>query len=285
VKAHWQRGMLTSGLALIGLLTISFSARVGIVTDQQALSESPAQTSYEISAAPLSDTLVYSLYLPIMMRPPGMLYGAVTEYGRPVSNVTISLVQCLTWFVNPGGQQVCATNTTYQATTNTSGGYAFIDLPTLVTTPGEVFPQTYRAYWGNAPATPDRLVSWNSQNIDSYTQGDVVNVGTFDIGGITLLTPASGSLVHFPVTFQWIPRHNVPSDRYNVCVAGGLIIPKFDPGDLICLGPSGYTNQVVMDSPFTGIDYGYGYEWYIEVPDDTGGIGYSSSVPFTFAAP
>jgi hypothetical protein len=139
-----------------------------------------------------------------------------------------------------------------------------------------------RRYESAAASTPGRLASWSSRTITSYTQGDIVNLGNFDIGGIALLTPTSGATVHFPVTFQWTPRRNVPADQYNVCVAGGMFIPKLNPGDLICLGPSGYTNQVIMDKPFDGIDYGYGYQWYVEVPDDTGGTGYSSSIPFSF---
>ncbi len=40
-----------------------------------------------------------------------------------------------------------------------------------------------------------------------------------------------------------------------------------------------------MSDPFAGIDYGYDYQWYVEVLDDTGGVEYSSNVPFTFAPP
>ena len=285
MNTHWQRGILVSGLVLIGLATVVFSVRAGTPTDHQTRSESPAQISSEINTTPLSDTLAYSLYLPLVMRPPGMLYGTVTEYGLPAADVSITLVQCLTWFVNPGGQWTCATTQNYGATTDHNGWYAFIDLPTLVISPGEVLTQTYQAYWTNAAATPNRLAGWNSRTIDTYTQGDLVNLGNFDIGGVTLLTPTAGSVAHFPVTFQWIPRHNVPADNYNVCVSGGMIIPKLDPGDFVCLGPFAYTHQVTMSEPFPGIDYGYDYAWYMTVPDNTGGVGYSPSVPFTFASP
>ena len=285
MKAHWQRGMLVSGLALIGLAVVAFSVHASSLTDYQALSDDQARTSSQVSAALLSDTVVYSLYLPIVIRPPGMLYGTVTEYGLPAADVNITLQRCLTWFTNPGGNLVCLTWDTYTAITDRNGWYAFIDPPSLVISPGEYYTQTYQAHWSNATSAPGRLVGWDSRTIDSYTQGDVVNLGTFDIGGIALLAPAPGVVVHFPVTFQWTPRHNAPSDSYDVCVAGGLFIPKLNPSDLVCFGSLGYTNQVVMAGPFDGIDYGYGYVWYAIVPDNTGGVGYSSSVPFTFAPP
>jgi hypothetical protein len=285
MKAHWQRGMLVSGLALIGWAMVALSVQASTPQDQGMRSETPARVSSPINSVPVSATAVYTLYFPIIIRPPGMLYGTVTEFGSPAADVTLQLQRCLTWFTNPGGNLVCATWDAYSATTDHNGWYAFIDPPTLVISPGEVFSQTYRAYWNNWPTVPNRLVSWNSRTIDSYTQGDFVNLGNFDIGDITPLTPTVNAAVHFPVTFRWVPRRNVPTDNYNVCVSGGLFIPKFDPGDFICLGPGGYTDQVTMSDPFTGIDYGYDYQWYVEVSDDTGGAGYSANVPFTFVPP
>jgi hypothetical protein len=285
MKAHWQRGMLGSELALISWAMVAFSVQASTPQDQVTRSETPARVSSLIDAAPVSDTTVYTWYFPIIIRPPGMLSGAVTEFGSPATDVTLALERCLTWFTNPGGNLVCMTWDTYSATTDRNGRYAFIDPPTLGISPGEVFSQTYRAYWNNWPTVPNRLVSWSSRTIDNYTQGDFVNLGNFDIGDITPLTPTANAAVHFPVTFRWIPRRNVPTDNYNVCVSGGLIIPKFDPGDFICLGPGGYAAQVTMTDPFAGIDYGYDYQWYVEMPDDSGGVGYSANVPFTFSPP
>ena len=285
MKASWQRGLLASGLTLIGVMIITFSVRAASLADHQELRAGLTLTSSQVHSTPLSETLASSLFLPIVVRPPGMLYGIITEYGLPAADVNISLVRCLTWSVSPGGQWYCGTSETYGATTDRRGWYAFVDMPTLEISPGEILAQTYQANWTNATSAPGRLARWSSRTIDSYTQGDDVNLGNFDIGGIALLTPTTGSDVHFPVTFQWIPRHNVPTDNYDVCVFGGKIIPKFDPGDYICLGPYAYTNQITMSDPFDGVDYGYGYNWYVSAPDDTGGVGYSPSVPFTFASP
>lgn len=285
MRAHWQQAVRASTLALIGLAAVTFSVRASGLTDQQASSESLVRMSSQVSAAPLSDTLVYSLYLPIVTRQPGMLYGTVTEYGLPAADVNVTLQRCLTWFTNPGGNLVCLTRDTYAAITDRHGWYAFIDLPSLVISPGEYYSQTYQAHWTNAASAPDRLAGWDSRIIKSYAQGDIVNLGNFDIGGIALLAPTAGAVVHFPVTFQWVPRHNMPADNYRVCVSGGMIIPRYVWGDLVCFDSLGHTNQVVMDSPFAGIDYGYGYVWYVIVPDNTGGIGHSPSVPFRFAPP
>jgi hypothetical protein len=285
MKAHWQRGMLVSGLALIGWAMVAFSVQASTPPDQQTGSKTPPWQPSTISTAPISDTAVYTWYFPIIVRPPGMLYGTVTEFGSPAADVTIALERCLAWYTNPGGHLECTTWDTYSATTDRNGWYAIIDPPTLVISPGDVISQTYRAYWNNWPTVPNRLVSWNSRTIDSYTQGDFVNLGNFDIGDISPLTPAANAAVHFPVTFSWVPRRNVPTDNYNVCVSGGQFIPKIDPGDFICLGPGGYTDQVTLHDPFAGIDYGYDYQWYVEVSDNTGGVGYSANVPFTFASP
>lgn len=285
MKAHWQRSLLVSVLAFIGMAIITVSVRASSLPDHHALNKTHNPASSYIASMPLTDTGAYTLYLPLITRPPGMLYGTVTEYGVPAANVGIGLRRCLAWSIAPGGEHYCTTWDTYSTSTDHNGWYAFIDPPTLVITPGDSDNQIYEASWYNYPAVPNRLDRWDSRVIDSYTEGDFVNLGTFDIGGITLLTPTAGSDVHFPVTFQWIPRHNVPHDAYIICVSGGLFIPKFNPYDLVCPGPYGYTDQFIMNTPFDGIDYGEGYSWYVTVPDDTGGVGYSSSIPFTFAPP
>ncbi len=280
MKPLWQRGMLVGALTFIGLVLMARFAQA------QPLSRiTTARTAPQFITSPLTDTAVYTWYFPVILRPPGMLYGSVTENGAPAANVDITLVQCLEWFFNPGGQFVCTNSASYDAVTDQRGWYAFIDPPTLVSTTIGYPNQTYQAQWINTSGVPTRLSYWTSRVIGTYTQGDFVNLGNFDIGGITLLTPTANSTAHFPVTFQWIPRHNVFTDAYNVCVEGGLVIPKFDPGDFICLGPNTYTNQVTLSDPFSGIDYGYGYDWFVQMPDDTGGVGYSAHVPFTFAPP
>jgi hypothetical protein len=118
----------------------------------------------------------------------------------------------------------------------------------------------------------------------SYTFGDVVELGTFDIGDVPLVTPTTGTVVHFPASFQWRRRPNLPADNYEVCLTGGMtIIPILMP-DFVCYGGAGYGNQLIIDTPFDGIDYGYTYFWYMVVPDNTGGVGVSQGeATITFA--
>ena len=285
VKFHWRRVILVGVLSVACVMVVASLVRAQELNGHGALAGQVDRMSPLVAEGPLSDTLVYSLYLPIVVRPRGMLYGRVTQYGVPVTNTNITLAQCLTWFVNPGGMLICETWTSYGATTDQDGRYAFIDMPTLVTGDNPLYNQTYSAYWANDGTVPGRLSGWNSRTIVSYTLGDDVELGTFDIGDMTAVTPTSGAVLHFPATFQWQPRRNLPTDNYTVCLTGGMSIPPVLMPDLVCYGGLGYSNQLVIDAPFDGIDYGYSYTWFVTVPDETGGVGTSLGGWIIFAAP
>ncbi len=66
MKAHWQRAMLVSGLALIGWAMVAFSVQASTPQDQRTRRETPARVSAPINTAPVSGTTLYTWYFPII---------------------------------------------------------------------------------------------------------------------------------------------------------------------------------------------------------------------------
>jgi hypothetical protein len=156
-------------------------------------------------------------------------------------------------------------------------------MPTLVNAGPYMVPQTYHVFWENANNDPNRLSSWRTRILDSYTAGDWVNIGNFDIGGITLLSPPNGSLVPFPVEFQWRRRASAPSDSYSPCIWARLDsnasnMPLIPPVVVRCNEPLGYVDSFVLEyASFQTEHY-----WIVQVYGPTGGKGETHRHTVTF---
>ena len=156
MKAHWQRGMLVSGLALIGWVMVAFSVQASTPQGQGTRSETPARVSSQIGTTPVSDTAVYTWYFPIIIRPPGMLYGTVTEYGLPAADVTLALAQMFD-VVHQSRRSIWSAQTwDIVYSHNRSQRLVCVYRSAYITDPEPVSSssQIYNAYWINWPTRP-----------------------------------------------------------------------------------------------------------------------------------
>ena len=172
--------------------------------------------------SPLSTTFSETIYLPLVSRPPGELYGQVLEHGMPITSpTTVILDYCTLYDFLPVAQGiVCTKAQTLQTTTDESGWYRFVNLPTLVVTGPLSITQSYQVYWGNDDQSPNRLGSWSTRKLSSYTSGDVIDLGNFDVSDVRLISPQASLTVSVPITFRWARRVNTPSDSYSPCIWG-----------------------------------------------------------------
>jgi hypothetical protein len=194
--------------------------------------------------------------------------------------MTITLFFCKSWATAPKGEIYCLDGQAFHEVTNDAGGSEFLNLPTLVLTDSGGWPysQTYQVSWRNTDNNPARLNHWFTRSLDSYTEGDIVDMGRFDISAVKLLAPASGVVVDFPVTFRWQRRSASPTDSYRPCIYGGFFPPPPIPPDMFGCNdpPLGYVDRFVLQRPplfSIDIDYEYEYFWNVEVFDDIGGSG------------
>lgn len=235
--------------------------------------------AFDVSSRRLAPTSPYTANLPLVLKLPGSIYGHVSENGTPVSGITVTLHFCELYQFAPDTSIYCQDGHSFDTTTNDNGLYEFVDMPTLVITGVAELSQTYRVAWENEEANPNRLSRWQSRVLNSYIQGDRVNLSNFDIGSVDLISPISGTVTLFPVTFQWPPRASSPSDSYALCLFGGLTPPPpMNPDRVGCEQELGYVDSFTLLTPFLGIDYGYSYHWRVQVFDQDGGFGESYQI-------
>lgn len=197
---------------------------------------------------------------PVSTPPPG-IHGRVTYNGAAASGVELDL----RFF----GSDWSTKDTT---TTDDGGRYYFIGSPSLG--PG----QTYYVRYGFNATQPDYLFAWYCPDITSYTAGESIPGGDFDIANVNMLSPDPDATVTLPQTFTWQLR-GLEGDTYR----WGL----FDPGGL----DAWWTDDLGDVDSFTltalpgGAVYGkeYGWEvWVCHGPDSCGSSFYYR--PVTFAA-
>lgn len=201
------------------------------------------------------DTPIPRAFLPAVMKALVSvgIFGRVTANGFPAAGATIYLI------VFDGVDRIILQYTE----TNTYGRYQFLDLRSLY--PGEVYIVEYLGGDVNC------LNSWSTPFIQTYTEGEDYQVGTFDIADVALVYPPYNTVVSFPVTFQWSPRPATPTDSYQFhLIETTRRYPDFYSS------PLGYVNSYTLNSLPAGFSYGPYYRWDIQITDPDGGIGVSS---------
>ncbi|MBI5304357.1 MAG: DUF11 domain-containing protein [Chloroflexi bacterium] len=204
-------------------------------------------------------TPIVPIHFPLIGRSPDSgingIYGRVTFNGQPIS---YSYVPLELRFYNGSGWTTRATTRT-----NPDGTYLFLNPPTL--TSG----QRYYVRYINT-GSPLTLASWATRVLTSYTMGDNIAIGDFDIGNIELNAPAPGSLVSLPTTFQWTRRSATPTDSYEF-----NLIDYTDGNPWWWTAPLGYTGGYTLNSLPAGFSTGTPYAWYVGVYSPDGGYGES----------
>ena len=198
--------------------------------------------------------------------PTNAIYGRITFKDAAASGIKLKL-----FFWDGDAWH----STSYTATTDSTGRYAFIGVTTISAG------QWYEVVYGPNTTDPRYLNGWYGPNLKAYTAGTSVSGGDFDIADVSLQTPPSGATVPLPYTFSWL-RRSTPTDTHGWAV--------FDPapgstywwetGEL-----GAWSTYDRLELP-PGTVYGKEYGWIVQVfngQDSLGESYYYFSV--TFRAP
>jgi hypothetical protein len=250
------------GLLLNPSLDVHASEQLDAVDHRQAdyLSASDASPRAELhSTVSISVTPAYTTYLPLISRPfvPTGIYGHITYQGSPVTNTQVELWRC----DYNGTNWICSSLNALTTTTDLDGYYQFTSAPSLQVD------QKYRVRF--LKDAPGYLSWWDSFSIYTYTAGQTIAGGTFDVADITLLAPADGITATLPLHFQWIPRPATPSDSYQV----GLV--NYSAGGYWYSPLVGYSDSYTLTNPPPGFNPGVNYMWGIWAVAPDGGSGLS----------
>lgn len=195
-------------------------------------------------------------FLPLISRPQPGISGHVNENGLPAAGVSLELL-----FYNGFSWSTYATQTT-----DAGGNFKFTNVPAL--NPG----QSYDVRYSNTSDTSGRLWVWWTRELTSYSPGDAVEIGDFDIADIALLSPVDGATVSLPYSFRWTPRPATPSDQYE------FNLYDFDESGpyFFTDPPLGYVGSYTLGSLPEGFASGvpYGWEVWVYSPDGGSGISY-----------
>ncbi len=274
MKSYWNKRVnLLASMALVcacvfaplSAHTAQSSAGLAASSNIQAYDLGrPSRANFQrvSNAVGQNDDWTY-IFLPSILKTPVGIYGNVTMNGNPMSfpvelNLDIYEGAILT-------KQV-----------TTQSGYSqslfqFFDVPSLGSG------QSYRvSCYGKGSS--DRLTVHLSRWLLSYTAGDTVNIGSFDMGNIEL-KPTAGT-VTLPYTFEWTKRTATPTDSYRFELHG-------DNPQLYFQSPNlGYADSFTLNELPQGANYGVSYSWSVAVFDPDGGYGVSFEFPYvTFVQP
>ena len=169
------------------------------------------------------------------------IYGKVTYKGASAAGVTLALRH---W---DGSSYTTQSSTT----TDSDGRYKFTDAPSLPTG------HSYYVRYSNG-SNSNYVSGWYNPDINSYSAGDSVAGGDFDIANVALLSPTNGYSSTLPITFQWAMR-GISGDTYrwvmfDLSTNGGWIT-----GDL------GAVDKFTITALPSDANYGQQYGWYVAV--------------------
>ena len=204
--------------------------------------------------------------LPVVLRghgtpvePPG-IHGRVTYNGAAAAGVGLELR-----FYNGSSLSTVATTST-----GGNGRYRFAGNPSLG--PGQI----YYVRFGPNSSDTRYLFNWLAPDITSYTAGSRVAGGDFDIADVELLSPAPGSTVGLPTTFNW-RRRSLAGDTYRWSL---IDISTDDAWWTDPLGDVG-SFQMTALPPGRAYDRQYGWTvWVCNGPDNCGLAYYYRTVTF-----
>jgi hypothetical protein len=214
----------------------------------------------QVSNAQVLDGPPWDLFLPLVATPPTGIMGRVTKNGAPAAEVRLRVLKP---FSSGGSMEIAST------TTDADGRYVFTDVPSL--SAGE----EYYVHFFNIESLADRLTFWRTTSITSYTQGQSVEMGEFDIANAALVSPPNG-MVALPATFQWNVRPASPGDSYQVKLLqyGGA---SFESLML------GYVNTYELTSLPPTLSTNVEIRYYVWVYSPDGGSGASNFYVITFS--
>ena len=208
------------------------------------------------------------------------IYGQVRSQGAGVAEIGLLLRQCPT-------NAPCdfETSKVMTTTTDTGGYYSFVGVPQL---PADNFYFVYYFNHQEGSNTPDDhyLWRWYTPQILTYSAGDSIEGGSFDISEILLGAPTTPT-VTLPATFEWTQR-DISGEYYawelfDLTTGATLCTSTPSQSDSFALNE----DQLLNDC---GGSYGTAYGWFawaLDQPDWSGGYGdsyYYGSITFESSA-
>ena len=156
-----------------------------------------------------------------------------------------------------------------------NGRYEFHNPPVLL--PG----QAYTVLWKNVEldglfGTPDYIGRWESQPIETYAAGEVVDVPDIELSNIELIFPENDIHYTLPVEYKWKVRSAAPRENYVWALYRNCL--EWDrqaEGDFYRSRRLGHRNTHNVNSPPPGYRILDKYCWYVYVEDDERGTGWS----------
>jgi hypothetical protein len=181
------------------------------------------------------------------------IYGQVTQHGVGVQGVSLELR-----FFNG------VSHSTLQTTASGANGhFTFTGVPSLL--PGQRYTVRYSNDFYNPVS--GRLWGWVSRPLDTYTSGQAVWVGPYDIGDIELIVPPYGATISTPYTFRWTPRPASLTDSYELDMYGENYEDWVSPW-------LGYVGEYTLNQRPGGFVPGPPYYWevWVKAPDNAYGV-------------
>lgn len=180
------------------------------------------------------------------------IYGHVTLNGTNISGVSLQLR-----YYNGSTWSTLATTST-----DTNGNFSFTGAASLAA--GE----RYYVLYKNTAYTSGRIWVWSTAYLTSYTSGDDVHIGDFDIADVEDFSPDYGKTISLPAGFSWDKRPATPSDDYEL----ELFNPSSDDFWFMTLG---YNSSHTLNCLPAGFSPNTEYGWQVGINSPDGGYGYT----------
>lgn len=180
----------------------------------------------------------------------GRIYGTVVNNGYTQEDIFILL-----YYYN--GYR----STRVSTLTDSSGNYNFWGMAALPVG------HTYQVYYPNYESNTQALSYWGCWSFTGYQAGQTYEACSFDIKGVSLVSPNSGETRTLPVTFQWGSR-GITGEYYQVNLR------RYEPTYAYYYSPQTTGASYTLNSLPSGFTYGSTNYWSVDLQND---IGYGAS--------
>lgn len=230
---------------------------------------SPAPSATEAPTETASPTATASA-TPTIKRPSGRISGRITADGKPLDDGygDDGLPQIELRLDRGDGDWRKVARAVIEGG---DGRFVFINPPALAEG------QHYEVWWINPPPPVGAdifLDRWRSRSVSSFGDGGDVDLGSFDVADLKLLSICNDCLQTAPIEFKWQAR-NRPSEIYRWALFDG-VSPSIEARNQAFLSePLGRKTSYVSGPP-PGHAFDTRYRWYVRIEDTaTGGWGWS----------
>ena len=267
---HWSACWCLGICLVLFLSQVVLAQGYNFPRSLQATSNPSLSANLVASPAPQVPRAFFPLVF--LTREGSGIFGFVTQHGLPAKNVFLYLRKI-------DGNTLSVAGTT---STDANGYYQFLDAGSL--TAGQYYQVVYDGY-NPLEVTPGRLAWWKTKLISSYSSGQKVNIGNFDIADIALIAPVKGDPMPLPVTFQWIRRTLTINDSYHLKIelyvpasvppappTPAMYIEKYTSSSLGYVSSFSFLPADWQSS----MEYGVAYTWFVvvEAPDSASGANH-----------